>query len=334
MDATLLWLQLAGAAGIILVAATFMTGSADVIAIRTGLGRTFIGVVMLATATSLPELGTGISSIAWLDEPDLAAGDAFGSNIFNLLIIGLLDFFWRDGPLLNRVSITAALIGALGILIIGLAAAAIFLHQELDFAIANYISPMTIVILATFAVAMWILYKAEQNTGSSEEDEPEPDSSMQRAFVIYGLSAATVVIAAIWLANIGDGLAAELNLERSFVGTQFLALSTSLPELAASIAAIRIGAPELAISNVLGSNLFNMGFILFADDLAYTDGPFWEVVAPVHIFTAITAMLMTSVVIIALVSQDRGRPGRFFTFEAVMLAGLYIGGSVLVWEIA
>lgn len=333
MDASLLWLQLAGAAGVILFAATYMAGSADVIAIRTGLGRTFIGVVMLATATSLPELGTGVSSIVWLDEPDLAAGDAFGSNVFNLLIIGLLDFFWRNGPLLNRVSLGAVLIGALGILVIGLAGASIFLHQELDLASGSFISPLSVALLATFAVSMWILYRSEQGNEDAGADEEEPDTSMRRAFVIYGLSATTVVVAAIWLANVGDGLAEELNLERSFIGTQFLALSTSLPELAASIAAIRLGAPELAISNVLGSNLFNMGFVLFVDDLVYTDGPVWEVVAPVHIFTAILAMVMTAVVIVAMVTQERGRPGRFFTFEAVMLAGLYIGGSVLIFQI-
>lgn len=333
MDATLLWVQLAAAAGIILFAATFMASSADVIAIRTGLGRTFIGVVMLATATSLPELGTGVSSIVWLDEPDLAAGDAFGSNVFNLLIIGLLDFFWRNGPLLNRVSAGAVLIAGLGILMIGLAGASIFLHQELDFEIGSFISPMSIAILGAFVVSMWVLYKSEQGNDDTEE-EAEPDSSMQRAFMVYGASATTVVVAAIWLANVGDGLAEELSLERSFVGTQFLALSTSLPELAASIAAIRLGAPELAISNVLGSNLFNMGFILFIDDAVYADGAVWEVVDPVHVFTAILAMLMTAIVIIALVTQERGRPGRFFTFEAVMLVGLYIAGSTLIFQMS
>ena len=82
MAAASLWLQLLGAAGIILVASTFLAKSADVIAIKTGLGRSFIGVVLLATATSLPELGLGVSSITLYDAPDLAAGDAFGSNIF------------------------------------------------------------------------------------------------------------------------------------------------------------------------------------------------------------------------------------------------------------
>ena len=229
---------------------------------------------MLATATSLPELGTGISSIALLDEPDLAAGDAFGSNLFNLLIIGLLDFFWRDGPLLNRVSITSVVVAALGILAIGFAGAGVFIHHEVDFASEWILSPLSIVIVAVFAISMFMVYRIERGTdGGDGEDEPK--QTLRRAATEYGMAAVTVVAAAIWLANVGDDLAAELGFERSFVGTQFLALSTSLPELAASIAAIRIGAPELAISNVLGSNLFNMGFVLFLDDVAYTNGPLW-----------------------------------------------------------
>jgi len=334
MDAAGLWIQLAIAAGAILWAASYMAGAADVIAIRTGLGRTFIGVVLLATATSLPELGMGVTSIGVLGEPDLAAGDAFGSNLFNLMIIGLLDFFWRDGPLLNRVSYSAVLIGALGILVTGIAATAIFVHQESTFANGFALSPLSVVLLLTFAAAMYILYRSEQNGGDGGDEEDEPAQSLGRAFGIYGISAAVVVVAAVWLAFVGDSLAEELGLERSFVGTQFLALSTSLPELAASIAAIRLGAPELAISNVLGSNLFNMGFILFIDDAIYVDGPIWEVVASVHVFTALAAVLMTAVVIIALMTQERGRPGRFFTFEAVMLVALYLGASALVYQLA
>lgn len=333
MDATVLWIQLAAAAGIILLAAQFMAQSADTIAIRTGLGRTFVGVVMLATATSLPELGTGISSITLLNEPDLAAGDAFGSNIFNLLIIGLLDFFWRDGPLLNRVSITSVVVAALGILAIGFAAAGIFIHHDADFASDWILSPVSLVIVAVFATAMYIIYRIEQAI-DDRGVQPEPRQTLQRALGSYTLAAVTVVIAAIWLAKVGDQLAAELGIERSFVGTQFLALSTSLPELAASVAAIRIGAPELAISNVLGSNLFNMGFVLFLDDVAYVEGPLWADVSTVHIFTALAAVLMTAVVILALVTQERGRPGRFFTFEALMLAGLYVVTSVLVYGLA
>ena len=90
------------------------------------------------------------------------------------------------------------------------------------------------------------------------------------------VSAALVVGAAIWLANSGDRIAETMGLEASFVGTQFLAFSTSLPELATSFAAVRLGAPDLAIGNILGSNVFNMGFILFLDDVAFTDGAIWS----------------------------------------------------------
>ena len=121
MTLELLWLQLGATAAIILIASQFLARSADVVAEKTGLGRSFVGVVMLATATSLPELGTGISSIVVVDAPDLAAGDAFGSNLFNLMIIGFLDLYWRNGPVLNSVRSTSVVVGALGIGLIALA---------------------------------------------------------------------------------------------------------------------------------------------------------------------------------------------------------------------
>ena len=130
MTLALLWLQLAGAAVVILVASNFLAKSADVIAFKTGLGRAFIGVILLATATSLPELGTGITAVTLVGEPDLAAGDAFGSNLFNLMIIGLLDIFWREGPILRSVSGASVLVGALGIVIISLAGAAVLIQRH------------------------------------------------------------------------------------------------------------------------------------------------------------------------------------------------------------
>ena len=71
------WLQLIVAAIIILFSSKYLAKSADVIAEKTGLGRSFVGVVLLATATSLPELGTGINAVANLNAPNLAAGDVF-----------------------------------------------------------------------------------------------------------------------------------------------------------------------------------------------------------------------------------------------------------------
>jgi cation:H+ antiporter len=359
MTVTLLWLQLAGAAAIILVASHFLARSADVIAVKTGLGRAFIGVVLLSTATSLPELGTGVGAIALFGEPDLAAGDAFGSNLFNLLIIGLLDLFWRNGPILNSVGVTSAIVGALGIAVISLAAIALLVHGMTSTMSTWYVSPITIVTFIVFLFAMYLIYRFEHPSdqradpaGAGEAQLSDPDApgptlvrvleteggeheyaaaSLSRAAVTYIIVAFFVVGAAIWLAATGDKIATAMGWEASFVGTQFLAFSTSLPELAASFAAIRINAPELAITGLLGSNLFNMGFILFMDDLAFTEGALWANVSSIHPLTAFIAVLMTSVVIFAVVSRGRRRPHAYWTTEALLLIGLYLAASFLVF---
>ena len=341
-----LWLMLAGAAIVILGASNFLAKSADVIAFKTGLGRAFIGVVLLATATSLPELGVGVSSITLADAPDLAVGDAFGSNLFNLLIIGLLDLYWRNGPILGSVSIAAVMVGSLGILVIALAATAMLIHGETTAMDSWTISPASFVILVVFLFAMFMLYKFEQRdqddgdyvaSGVAEEEDggrairqarawPRPWSSMP-------VSAGLIIGAAIWLSIVAEATTERMGWNASFFGTQFLAFSTSLPELAASFAAIRINAPELAITGVLGSNLFNMGFILFMDDVALVGAPLWSpaAISPIHTLTAAIAILMTAVVLASVIRRGRGRPNRFFTWEALAIIGLYIGASVLVF---
>ena len=348
MHVALLWLQLAGAAAVILAASNFLAKSADVIAFKTGLGRAFIGVILLATATSLPELGTGVSAIALFDEADLAAGDAFGSNLFNLLIIGLLDLYWRNGPILNSVSVTAAVVGALGMAVIALAAIGMLIHNETTAMSSWPVGPATVVTLIVFLIAMYLIYRFEQrprgagDRGEEEaqRDTPEngehqyADASLSRASVTYLLAAAVVVGAAVFLSYTGDRIATKMHWDASFVGTQFLAFSTSLPELAASFAAIRINAPELAITGVLGSNLFNMGFILFMDDLALTRAPLLDNVSSIHPLTAVIAVLMTAVVIVAVINRGRSRPSRYWTGEALLLIGLYAAASALVFLLA
>ncbi len=338
MTLTLLWLQLAAAAGLILVTAHFMAGAADVIAEKTGLGRSFVGVVMLATATSLPELGTGVSAITLVGEVDLAVGDAFGSNLFNLLIIGLLDIYWRRGPVLSSVSPTSALVGVLGITVISVALTAILVHGFTSHMAGWYISPMSFILIGVFLVSMFLIYRAEsqeQETAGPSEIERYSDKSLTRAFATYLTMAVVVVASAVWLANLGEDLAHAMGWEASFVGTQFLAFSTSLPELAASFAALRLGAPELAITNVLGSNLFNMGFVLFMDDVTFVEGSLWRSISDIHMLTAIIAVIMSAIVVSGILTKRRGgRRSLPISIEGALMIALYIAASVLVFTLA
>ncbi|MYI04965.1 MAG: sodium:calcium antiporter [Chloroflexi bacterium] len=338
----LLWLQFVASAVLILLAAHFLASSADTVAERTGLGRSFIGVVMLATATSLPELATGISSIAWLDAPDLAIGDAFGSNLFNLMIIGLADIYWQNGPVLNAVSRTSVMVGALGAGLIGLAALAIFIYSETDVTADWFLSPFTILLIVGFIAAMYLIYRHSQQIQESQDAEQSPDQpaaerrtpTLSRALLIYALSAAVVVAAAVWLADVGEQIAETMHWEESFVGTQFLAISTSLPEIGTSFAALRLNAPELAITNVLGSNVFNMGIVLFFDDVAFTDGAVWSAVSTVHVISGLIAVLMTMVVIVGIMTRPRQRIRGLWTPEGATLVGAYGGASALLYLLA
>ena len=334
----LIWLQLGATAAIIFVASQFLARSADVVAEKTGLGRSFVGVVMLATATSLPELGTGVSSILLVDAPDLAAGDAFGSNLFNLMIIGLLDLYWRNGPVLNAVRYTSVVVGALAIGLIALAVAAIVIHHATPVTASWLISPVSAMMLLVFLVALLLIYRHERSDPPAEEaagpQAAYAAQSLPRALVIYSASAAVVVAAAVWLATTGDDLADAMGWEESFVGTQFLAISTSLPEIATSFAALRLNAPDLAITNLLGSNVFNMGFVLFFDDLAYTQGAVWGAVSEVHVLTGLIAVLMTVIVIVGAMTRPRPRLSAAWTLEGGLLVAAYIGASVLVFALA
>ena len=186
---------------------------------------------------------------------------------------------------------------------------------------------------------MCIRDRFEQSEGATDK-KTETDESKQyaaeqlpRHLVIYVVSALIVVGSAVWLSFVSDDLADAMGWDASFMGTQFLAAATSLPELATSFAALRIGAPELAITNLLGSNLFNMGFVLFLDDVAHTGAPIWTAVSPVHALTGAIAVVMTAVIVLAVVTRPRkDRPG-VVTIEAGVLIAVYAIASFLVFTL-
>ena len=143
---------------------------------------------------------------------------------------------------------------------------------------------------------------------------------------LLGVGGGIVIVPALYFA---------LNLTGMDPGlTMKVAVGTSLPELATSVAAVRMNAPELAISNVLGSNLFNMGVVLLIDDAAYADGVLWAGISQVHMLTGAIAVLMTTVVIVALLRRPRRRPFRSWTFEGAGLMALYVAATLLVFRLA
>jgi cation:H+ antiporter len=139
-----------------------------------------------------------------------------------------------------------------------------------------------------------------------------------------------VVGLGIWLASIGDRLAATTGFSRSFIGNLFLALTTSLPEIAASLAAIRLGAIDLAIGNVLGSNLFNIT-LFFVYDIADGNGNFWASLTNANAFAAVMTIMMTGVVIISLMYRASPKTPYRISWDGFAIAGMYLGSIALLY---
>ena len=338
MTAFLPWLQLIGAAAAILYASTYLVKSADSISLKTGLDRSFVGVLLLATATSLPELGTGINAVASLGAVDLAAGDVFGSNIFNLLIITVLDVYWRGQSFLGIIPKSVWFIAVLSILLIFVAAIGLLKISFLGISI-GHIGLLSYLIFALFLVVMFMIFRQSKTNNNdtsdvtiSETENPLIKQSLRRNFLIYGLSAVVVIISGVFLSIAGKEIAELMKWGESFVGTQLLALSTSLPELATSIAAVRMRTPDLAISNLLGSNLFNTGFVLFIDDGVYFNGSIWNDISNAHFVSAMVAIFMTLIVLVTVFMRPKRKMLKVVGIESVLLVICYIFVSIYIFQ--
>lgn len=324
------WLQLALCAALILVAGTRLSHYGDVIARHTGLGGGWIGLVLMATVTSLPELVTGIASVTVADVPDIAVGNVLGACVLNLAMIVVLDALHRHASIYQVASQGHALGAAFGIVMLGVVAFSMLAAPALDLRV-GHIGLVTPALLALYLVAIRTIYQYERGAAAAAaaaatEAEPAPEMTLRQAAVRYAVAAAVVVGAALWLPFVASGLAAAMGWTDSFVGTLLVAVTTTLPELTVTIASVRIGALDMAIGNLLGSNLFNLA-ILGIDDLVYLGGPLLAAAAPAHVLSAVSAAVMSGALIVALVARPQARLLNFVGWTSVALALIYFGNA-------
>jgi len=333
----LVWVKFAICLAVILVAGTKLSKYGDAIAEKTGLGRIWVGVVLLAAITSLPELATGISSVALVGKPDLTLGDLFGSNLINLVVIAIIDVFYTRGPVLHYLGTGIVLAAILSTLLIAVAATSIYVAQNVaSLGIFGYIGLYSPILLCLYLLVQFMLIRFQR---TQQGQPPTNDTvtanyeniSLRRVSTFFAIAALATIGAGIWLGLIGDELSEVTGLNASFVGTLFLAICTSAPEIVVSISALRLGALDMAVGNVIGSNLFNMGVTIFVDDLFYTTGPILSYVAMDHIGTALFAILMSCVVLIGLIFRPRLWPRIWVGVDAMALIFLYVGAIVVLY---
>jgi len=323
--------------GLVIWTAARLSQSADVLAEKTGLGRTWVGAILLSGATSLPELATGLSATLVFQAPDLAVGGILGSCLFNLLILAILDIFTGPEPLLTQVQISHGIAAGMGCVMLGVAALGM-LSSDYGLPLeVGWFNVSSFLLIGLYAVSAFLIAQFELRRRSEvleQESEMFQYSDIPPLWAygtFVGLAIATVLLG-IWLASIGDRVAVVTGLGQSFVGALLLAGATSLPEVVASISAIRLGAVDLAVSNIFGSNLFNMA-ILGIYDLAYVRGSLYlNINYFVHLFSLLVAIVMTAVALVGLIYRATRRSRLYFTWDVVALIVLYGVGMYVIYK--
>ncbi|MEW4488773.1 sodium:calcium antiporter [Thalassoglobus sp. JC818] len=316
-----------GLSALVVIAAVFLANSADQIASATSLGHSMAGLVLLAGATSLPELLVGYTGVS-IGAIDLTVGELLGSCLLNLLILAIMDLVTRTrGRMLSRLAAAHALSAAVCILLAAVVMLGLLITSDFRFLRLGF---GTWVIFFVYLACMRLIYNDQQVPADEPAIEMAPHTkSLVSAILIYLASGAVILFAAPELAHVANELSEKTGLGQTFFGTVFVALITSLPEVVATYTAIRLGAFDMAVGNIFGSNCINI-FILALVDFASPD-PILASASLTHIVTAVSIVIITAVAVIGLLYRAEKRI-MFLEPDAIVIILLVFGALYLVYD--
>ncbi len=288
------------------VAVVFLSNKAsvyvDLIDKKTHLSGAFIGGVMLSAITSLPELFTSLSSTLGLGEAGLSMGNILGSNLFNLLILAVLIILFLKDYSKNRIAKGHFAVSVFVVLIYG--------AMLLNFLNVFNFEVLTVNLTSLVIIGLYILgirFLSDENTEGGEgdvEDTSGSDLTIKQIIPRFILVAIGIVSISIVITFVTDELSEQLNLGKGLAGALFLGIATSLPELASTVSLFRLKNYNIAIGNILGSNLFNFT-ILSLTDIFYVGSGLFDFSDPKTVNLLIFGSI-ASVVAVALMKVKKG----------------------------
>lgn len=311
---------------IIVMAGSRLARVADELADRTGLGEALFGIFLLAGVTSLPDFAATLS--AALDHrPDLAMSNIMGSMAANLVFLGIADAIYRKANLEHAAaSSTNLMLAALLIVLLALPLLAMTsppvslwgMHPMTPVLVVAYIFGLHLV-RSTDTKPMWF----PRHTRQTVPDEPETNNhgSVVRAWFSFIMLAAVTGISGWVLMDSAKVISDQTGLSETLIGGLLTALATSSPELVTTIAAIRRGALTLAVSNIFGTNCFNM-LVVAAADAGYPGGSIYHDIAPIQMTWGLISILMTAILLMGMVRREVYGIGRI-GFESALILIVY-----------
>lgn len=321
------WLWFAASGAAVVVAGVMLARAADAIAAATGLGRLWVGSVALAAATSLPELATDVAAVR-LGAVDLAVGDLLGSSMANMLILAAVDLLPPRRYVLRHAALDHALVACLAITLNALAGLLILAR-----------SPHTTLGVGTGSIVLLVAYLAGARA-AYRNVAPPPDAAggvrgfrwgaLRRPAVTFAGATGLVLVAAPAFARAAKAIAEQTGMGTTFVGTWLVGTATSLPELVASVAAVRFGAFDLAVGNLFGSNALNMALLPVLDAVLPGESLF-AVVDPSHALSACLAVILTGLGLAAVVYRAERRFAMLEPDSWLMVLA-YVAGLWLLYQ--
>jgi len=241
--------------------------------------------------------------------------------MFNMLIIFILDALFRRTDMYKTISLSNWIAGFYAILLM----IAVMFAFVLDIPRVGGFSIISIVIFCLYLLSSYSTFRASgEGEESSDEDSECSTITMKKALIMFFIFAAIIVVAGLVMSKTADGIADKTGLGKSFVGSFLLAIVTSLPELSACYAAVRIGSVNMAIGGLFGSNVFNMT-IISVTDFVYIKQPIFSAVSPDHLASAIFA---ASATVIALLGMKEANTLKIklmgISIHSYAIFGLYI----------
>lgn len=322
----MVWLGFFASSIVLVAAAVKLAQYGDVIAVRTRLGGMFIGVLLLAGATSLPEMLTMVNSFR-LNAPGLAAGNMFGSNMFNMLLLAVLDLLNQQARILRRVAMTHALTAALSSVMIALSV--FFILGDIPLRIGWMgLDSLTLILVYIGGIRL-IQLNGQASSTTVELPRDRPVMPLWRALLGFAIATAVLVIITPQLVRSSKEIGEITGLGSGFVGTTLLAIVTSLPETVAVVAAARMGAYDMAVGNLFGSNVFNM-FALGVADIFYTPGRFLGAIDPTFALVGMLGLLLTLLALIGNIARVERRLA-FVEADALLIFLVYFGGMLFLF---
>ncbi len=336
----MVWVYFVAIAAVIIFAGSRLSIFADQLADLLKLSRSAVGILLVSFVTTLPELSTTIGAIAKVGEPNLALGNNLGSVLFNLMIIGICDIIFRKGGILRQTANYVPCVFHSMLLII-LMLITLILPNAISLSGFNFSVGSVLVIVAYIAI-----FFTTHRDGSTHQEQildefhavtdkvAHPDNrhpTLVKALTGFVISGIIVVISGITLASIGDQIAETTGLGQSFVGTLFLAIATSLPELAVGITAVRIGAYDLMIGNVAGANMLNVLVMAIADLIHRKEAlHIPDNLVPSQLLTGFCAIVVTLLVMGAMKQKRKSRLG--FGWESVVMLSVYVASLYALYR--